>query len=376
MASVSLHQVKKSYCGTSHVVKGIDLEIADKEFVVLIGPSGCGKTTTLRMVAGLETISGGEIRIGGQIVNDIPSRDRNIAMVFQNYALYPHLTVYENIAFGLRMRGYRKAEIETRVKEVSEALGLQDFLQRRPKMLSGGQRQRVAMGRAIVRHPQVFLFDEPLSNLDAKLRAHMRTEIKRIHQAAQATTIYVTHDQVEAMTLADKVVMMNQGHIEQIGSPDDLYNRPASRFVAGFIGSPPMNFFNAEVISDHLGMHLLLEKDVKLSLPSAYASLYGSLKGEQVVCGIRPENFSVFETTSSETINITAVVEVVEPLGADTLIYFRLGQTFACARIEPHIRVAVNDRVQLKPDLARMHLFDNETGKVLTCSDKAGSGAS
>lgn len=365
MANVSLRQITKSYGGSSQVVKGIDLEIADKEFVVLIGPSGCGKTTTLRMVAGLEAISGGEIRIAGQVVNDIPAKDRNIAMVFQNYALYPHLTVYDNIAFGLRMRGYKKSEIEARVKEASDILGIQDFLKRRPKELSGGQRQRVAMGRAIVRHPQVFLFDEPLSNLDAKLRAQMRTEIKRIHQSVQATTIYVTHDQVEAMTLADRVVMMNRGCIEQIGSPDDLYHRPSSRFVAGFIGSPPMNFFNCQVESDQNGARLLLEQGVKLNLSADLASRYVSLAGRNAVFGIRPENFSLITGAVSEDTFIPAIIEVIEPLGADTLVYFRLGQTFACARLEPHIQIAVNDRVMFRPELTRMHLFDAETGRAV-----------
>lgn len=364
MANVSLRQITKSYGGSNDVVKGIDLEIADKEFVVLIGPSGCGKTTTLRMVAGLEAISSGEIRIAGQVVNDIPAKDRNIAMVFQNYALYPHLTVYDNIAFGLRMRGYKKSDIEARVKEASDILGIQDFLKRRPKELSGGQRQRVAMGRAIVRHPQVFLFDEPLSNLDAKLRAQMRTEIKRIHQSVQATTIYVTHDQVEAMTLADRVVMMNQGRIEQIGSPDELYHRPSSRFVAGFIGSPPMNFFNCHVLSDHAGGYLHLEQGVKLKLPADPAGRYVKLSGQDAVFGMRPENFTLIPDMEADDSAIPAIIEVIEPLGADTLVYFRLGETFACARLAPHIPVAVNDKVMLKPDLTRMHLFDRETGKT------------
>src|SRR5688572_9630333 len=246
MAKVLLRDLNKKYDDT-HAVKNVNLEIRDREFVVLVGPSGCGKTTTLRMVAGLEEITSGEISIDGRVVNDLPPMDRDIAMVFQNYALYPHMSVYDNMAFGLKMRKFGRDEIQKRVREAAEILGIQPLLARRPRQLSGGQRQRVAMGRAIVRHPKVFLFDEPLSNLDAKLRVQMRTEIKKVHQKVRTTTVYVTHDQVEAMTLADRVVVMNQGRIEQVGSPNELYHRPATRFVASFIGSPAMNFVPCEL---------------------------------------------------------------------------------------------------------------------------------
>lgn len=365
MAHVSLRQVVKSYGNALQAVKGIDLEIADKEFVVLIGPSGCGKTTTLRMVAGLESISGGEIWIGDRVVNDLPARDRDIAMVFQNYALYPHLTVYENIAFGLRVRGHSKADIEARVKNAAQILGIGDFLDRKPKALSGGQRQRVAMGRAIVRNPQVFLFDEPLSNLDAKLRAQMRTEIKRIHQSVQATTIYVTHDQVEAMTLADRIVMMNHGKIEQIGTPDDLYHRPASQFVAGFIGSPQMNFFKCEAKSDESGVKLRLNDEIELAVPEVRKGRYAPHGGKKMVFGIRPENLGLAKPGTPAELTFAAKVEVVEPLGPDTLAYFRVGETFACARVEPNAPVRVGEIAMFSPDMELMHLFDGESGAAV-----------
>lgn len=365
MAHVSLRQVVKSYGNALQAVKGIDLEIADKEFVVLIGPSGCGKTTTLRMVAGLETISGGEIWIGDRVVNDLPARDRDIAMVFQNYALYPHLTVYENIAFGLRVRGYTKADIEARVKQAGQILGIGDYLTRKPKALSGGQRQRVAMGRAIVRNPQVFLFDEPLSNLDAKLRAQMRTEIKRIHQSVQATTIYVTHDQVEAMTLADRIVMMNHGRIEQIGTPDDLYHRPQSQFVAGFIGSPQMNFFECTLQQHESGLKLGLSDEIQLSVPASRKDRYAAQAGKKMVFGIRPENLGLAKPGTEAGMSFPARVEVVEPLGPDTLAYFRLGNTFACARVEPNAPVRVGEVAMFAPDMALMHLFDGENGAAI-----------
>ena len=365
MAHVSLRQVVKSYGGTLQAVKGIDLEIEDREFVVLVGPSGCGKTTTLRMVAGLESVTGGEIRIGDRVVNDLPARDRDIAMVFQNYALYPHLTVFENIAFGLRVRGHTQADIDSRVTEAARILGIGDFLKRKPKELSGGQRQRVAMGRAIVRHPQVFLFDEPLSNLDAKLRAQMRTEIKRIHQTVQATTIYVTHDQVEAMTLADRIVMMNHGRIEQIGTPDDLYHRPVSRFVAGFIGSPPMNFFDCTLTGDEAGLSLRLADGTELGVPPERVARYLPHREKKMVFGIRPENLGAADAATPEGRFMPCRVEVVEPLGADTLLYFRIGETFACARVDPHAPASVGATVSLAPDMARMHLLDAESGLVV-----------
>ncbi|HEX7389556.1 MAG TPA: sn-glycerol-3-phosphate ABC transporter ATP-binding protein UgpC [Acidiphilium sp.] len=365
MAKVSLRQVVKSYGGALQAVKGIDLEVADREFVVLVGPSGCGKTTTLRMVAGLETVSDGEIWIDQVCVNDLPARDRDIAMVFQNYALYPHLSVFENIAFGLRVRKHSQPDIETRVTEASRILGIEEFLRRKPKELSGGQRQRVAMGRAIVRRPQVFLFDEPLSNLDAKLRAQMRTEIKRIHQTVQATTIYVTHDQVEAMTLADRIVMMNRGTIEQVGTPADLYHRPATRFVAGFIGSPPMNFFDAKLTGAANGLALDLADGTRIAIPAERLDRYAARRDRDIIFGLRPENFHLARENTPDAERLPARVEVVEPLGADTLVYFRVGSTFACARIDPHANVTVGETLPLGLDLSQMHLLDTESGAVV-----------
>src|SRR5512139_3788747 len=273
MAQVTLRKVFKKYDEVL-AVRGIDLDIADKEFVVLVGPSGCGKSTTLRMIAGLEDITGGEILIGGEVVNDVPPKDRDIAMVFQNYALYPHMTVAENMSFGLRLKHYPKAEITARVTEAARLLDITDLIDRKPKQLSGGQRQRVAMGRAIVRNPKVFLFDEPLSNLDAKLRVQMRIEIKKVHQKVRTTTVYVTHDQVEAMTLADRVVVMNHGRIEQVGSPNDLYHAPKTRFVAGFIGSPAMNFIPARLEPAGDGVQVSFGNGIALPLPADRAARY------------------------------------------------------------------------------------------------------
>jgi multiple sugar transport system ATP-binding protein len=273
MAQVSLRKVVKRFDDTE-AVRGIDLDIADKEFVVLVGPSGCGKSTTLRMIAGLEEISAGEIAVDGEVVNDVPPKDRDMAMVFQNYALYPHMTVYENMSFGLRLKRYPKDEIARRVQEAARILDITELLERKPRQLSGGQRQRVAMGRAIVRNPKVFLFDEPLSNLDAKLRVQMRTEIKRVHQKVRTTTVYVTHDQVEAMTLADRVVVMNRGRIEQIGAPNDLYHAPATRFVAGFIGSPAMNLLPCRLQEADGALRVRLSDDIVLPVPPSHAGRY------------------------------------------------------------------------------------------------------
>src|ERR1700754_744076 len=284
MAEVSCRKVVKHYDGGGQAVKGIDLEIADQEFVVRVGPSGCGKSTTLRMLAGLEEITSGEICIDGEVVNDVPPRDRDIAMVFQNYALYPHMSVFDNMAFGLKLRKFSKDEIRKRVDEAARILDIAPLLQRKPKALSGGQRQRVAMGRAIVRNPKVFLFDEPLSNLDAKLRVQMRTEIKKVHQTVRTTTVYVTHDQIEAMTLADRVVVMNGGNIEQVGSPQELYHSPATRFVAGFIGSPAMNFLPARVQDgSNGGLAIRVTDQIVLPVPSDRADRYGKYKGKEMV---------------------------------------------------------------------------------------------
>src|ERR1700746_1837327 len=291
MAQVSLRKLVKRFDDTE-AGRGIDLDIADKEFVVLVGPSGCGKTTTLRMIAGLEEISAGEIAVDGEVVNDVPPKDRDMAMVFQNYALYPHMTVYENMSFGLRLKRYPKDEIARRVKEAARILDISELLERKPKQLSGGQRQRVAMGRAIVRNPKVFLFDEPLSNLDAKLRVQMRTEIKRVHQKVKTTTIYVTHDQVEAMTLAARVVVMKGGRIEQIGRPQDLYHRPKSRFVAGFIGSPAMNFLPARLQPNGDGLLLRLAPELAFPVPPTHTARYLPSVGKDLVFGLRPEHIT------------------------------------------------------------------------------------
>src|SRR5271154_5752792 len=292
MAQVTLRKVIKKYDDTL-AVRGIDLDIADKEFIVLVGPSGCGKSTTLRMIAGLEEITGGDIAIGGDVVNDVPPKDRDIAMVFQNYALYPHMNVYENMSFGLKLKRTPKDEIDRRVKQAAQILDITELLDRKPKQLSGGQRQRVAMGRAIVRNPKVFLFDEPLSNLDAKLRVQMRTEIKKVHQKVKTTTVYVTHDQVEAMTLADRVVVMNAGTIEQVGAPNDLYHNPATRFVAGFIGSPAMNFVPCRLEDVGGKLNLRLTDRLSFPLPPARAARYQKLqRDEKLQLGLRPEHIA------------------------------------------------------------------------------------
>src|SRR5581483_7331289 len=291
MAEVSLQRVVKKY-GDVEAVRAIDLDIPDNEFVVLVGPSGCGKSTTLRMIAGLEELTAGDIRIGGEIVNDLPPKDRDIAMVFQNYALYPHMTAFENMAFGLKLRKFSKSEIKQRVEHAASILDITELLERRPKALSGGQRQRVAMGRAIVRNPKVFLFDEPLSNLDAKLRVQMRTEIKRVHQKVKTTTVYVTHDQVEAMTLADRVVVMNGGLIEQIASPQELYHRPKTKFVAGFIGSPAMNFMRCKLEQNGVGLRVRISDAVSLPVPESKSGPCKSAVGKELLFGLRPEHIT------------------------------------------------------------------------------------
>src|SRR5213593_3395187 len=291
MAQVMMKELNKKY-DEVHAVKDVNLHIRDKEFMVLVGPSGCGKSTTLRMVAGLEEITAGEITIGDRVVNDLPPKDRDIAMVFQNYALYPHMTVYDNMAFGLKMRKFPKVEIQKRVQEAAEILGIQELLKRKPRQLSGGQRQRVAVGRAIVRHPQVFLFDEPLSNLDAKLRVQMRVELKRLHERLETTAIYVTHDQVEAMTLGDRVVVMKDGWVQQVGDPMQVYSRPQNKFVAGFIGSPAMNFIPATINEQNGSLHSETSS-LKVKVPADRAARLGAYKGQTVTLGIRPEDLRV-----------------------------------------------------------------------------------
>ena len=340
MAGLSLRGVTKSF-GDVEVVHGVDLEIADREFIVFVGPSGCGKSTLLRMIAGLEDISAGEISIDGRVVNELDPKDRDIAMVFQDYALYPHMTVFENMAFSLRYRGVDRSEINRRVDEAARILDIEPYLKRMPRQLSGGQRQRVAMGRAIVRDPKVFLFDEPLSNLDAKLRVQMRTEIKRLRERVATTTIYVTHDQVEAMTLADRIVILNHGRIEQIGSPEDVYDRPASTFVAAFIGAPPMNLLPAVV------------------LPGEWLSDPGRPL-QDLLIGVRPEHL-VWHDGSAPLIEGKA--SVVEPLGSDTLVSLDVGGVAVVARLPPRIVRKAGEAVKLTADPATLHFFDKSTGR-------------
>jgi len=366
VAQVTLRNVVKEY-DELPAVRGIDLDIADKEFVVLVGPSGCGKTTTLRMIAGLEDITDGEILIGGDIVNDVPPKDRDIAMVFQNYALYPHMTVHENMSFGLRLKKVPNEEIKRRVAAAAGILGIRELLDRKPKQLSGGQRQRVAMGRAIVRNPKVFLFDEPLSNLDAKLRVHMRTEIKKVHQKVRTTTVYVTHDQVEAMTLADRVVVMNGGLIEQVGTPHELYHSPATIFVAGFIGSPAMNLVHCGLEEAAGALRVRLTDEISFPVPAARTVRYRAHAGKaKLLFGLRPEH--VTENRAHQTANqipFEVSVEVTEPMGMETLVFFNLNGAELCARTNPSANVQPSARTTLLADLSNMHLIDQESGRVL-----------
>jgi len=366
MAQVTLRKVVKKYDEVL-AVRGVDLDIADKEFIVLVGPSGCGKSTTLRMIAGLEEISGGDIAIGGDVVNDVPPKDRDIAMVFQNYALYPHMNVYENMSFGLKLKHRPRDEIDRRVKQAAQILDITDLLDRKPKQLSGGQRQRVAMGRAIVRDPKVFLFDEPLSNLDAKLRVQMRTEIKKVHQKVRTTTVYVTHDQVEAMTLADRVVVMNQGLIEQVGSPNDLYHSPATKFVAGFIGSPAMNFIPCQLDQSAGALTVRLGDKLSFPVPSNRTARYTAHVGKpNLVLGLRPEHITETRPHSEpDQHDFEQMIEVVEPMGMETLVYFTILGGEVCGRVNPNAGAAAGRAMKLRADLSNMHLIDDTTGKVL-----------
>jgi multiple sugar transport system ATP-binding protein len=366
MADVALRKVVKRYDDVE-AVRGIDLDIADHEFIVLVGPSGCGKSTTLRMIAGLEDISDGDIMIGGDVVNDVPPKDRDIAMVFQNYALYPHMTVAENMSFGLRLKHYPKAEIKARVTEAARLLDITDLIDRKPKQLSGGQRQRVAMGRAIVRNPKVFLFDEPLSNLDAKLRVQMRIEIKKVHQKVRTTTVYVTHDQVEAMTLADRVVVMNKGRIEQIGTPNELYHKPATRFVAGFIGSPAMNFIPCRLEDIGGALQIRLTDRIAFPLPPARAARYNALsRTDRLLLGLRPEHLTESHAHLGPGIEtFDTVLDVTEPMGMETLVYFGLEGTPVCGRVDPNAGAKDGAPMRLAMDLNNMHLLNEETGAVL-----------
>ncbi|WP_314963030.1 sn-glycerol-3-phosphate ABC transporter ATP-binding protein UgpC [Bradyrhizobium cosmicum] len=366
MADVALRKVVKRYDDVE-AVRGIDLDIADHEFIVLVGPSGCGKSTTLRMIAGLEDISDGDIMIGGDVVNDVPPKDRDIAMVFQNYALYPHMTVAENMSFGLRLKHYPKAEIKARVTEAARLLDITELIDRKPKQLSGGQRQRVAMGRAIVRNPKVFLFDEPLSNLDAKLRVQMRIEIKKVHQKVRTTTVYVTHDQVEAMTLADRVVVMNKGRIEQIGTPNELYHKPATRFVAGFIGSPAMNFIPCRLEDVGGTLRIRLSDRIAFPLPPARAARYNAMPREdKLLLGIRPEHLTESHAHLGPGVEtFDTVLDVTEPMGMETLVYFGLDGTPVCGRVDPNAGAKDGAPMRLAMDLNNMHLLNEATGAVL-----------
>ena len=360
MAEVSLKHVKKVYDKDVVAIKDFDLDIDDKEFLVLVGPSGCGKSTALRMIAGLEEITEGDLYIGGKQMNDVAPKDRDIAMVFQNYALYPHMDVYNNMAFGLKLRKFKKDEIKKRVDNAAGILGLEAFLDRKPKALSGGQRQRVALGRAIVRDAEVFLMDEPLSNLDAKLRVQMRAEIQKLHQRLQTTTIYVTHDQTEAMTMATRLVVMSEGEIQQVGAPKDVYDFPNNIFVGGFIGSPAMNFLNGKIDDKHFVMN-----DIKILIPEGKlkALREQGYEGKDVVLGVRPEDIHdepVFLDASPET-KIDALIDVAELMGSETFLYSKVDDQDFVARVDSRTDVTSDDTIQLAFDLNNAHFFDAET---------------
>ncbi|HEX6050256.1 MAG TPA: sn-glycerol-3-phosphate ABC transporter ATP-binding protein UgpC [Gemmatimonadaceae bacterium] len=361
MAKVRLEGVRKIYPDGGHVaVHGVDLEVADGEFVVLVGPSGCGKSTTLRMIAGLESITAGRLYIGDRLVNDVPPKERDIAMVFQNYALYPHMSVRENLAFALKLRRLAATEIDTRVRRAAETLGLMDVLDRKPRQLSGGQRQRVAVGRAIVREPEVFLFDEPLSNLDAKLRVQTRREIAKLHRELGATMIYVTHDQVEAMTLGDRIVVMNAGRVQQVDSPLALYDRPANRFVAGFIGSPAMNFVEGSV-SDDGGSRSFVSADGAIAIPLPDSVVSSAGADAAVVFGIRPEDVDVGSADEARPGSVAARVDLVEPLGNETFVHASVGTHVITARFSGRNLPASGSAVSLRLDPLRAHWFDAGT---------------
>ena len=365
MASVRLENVRKIYEGGQVAVHGINVEVKDKEFMVLVGPSGCGKSTTLRMIAGLEEISEGKIFIDGTMVNDVAPKDRDIAMVFQNYALYPHMSVYENMAFGLKLRNFPKQEIDQRVREAAGILELEGYLDRKPKALSGGQRQRVAVGRAIVRKPKVFLFDEPLSNLDAKLRVQMRTEISKLHQRLGATMIYVTHDQTEAMTMGTKIVVMKDGHVQQIDKPLELYHHPRNKFVAGFIGSPAMNFFNGTV--GRSTVELKEGKGLAFSIPKKLRKRLTPFAGKNVILGLRPEHIRVSKSRGQTGERVKVHVNVVEPMGNELFVYFSLTNDTNqyVARFDVASTPVAGKSLDLMFDLAAAHFFNAETEEII-----------
>ena len=361
MATVLLKNATKIYDSGNVAVKNVTVEINDKEFVVLVGPSGCGKSTVLRMIAGLEEITSGEIYIDGKIVNNVPPKDRDIAMVFQNYALYPQMSVFENIAFGLKLRKYDKNEIKQRVEEAALILNLQDYLHRKPRQLSGGQRQRVAVGRAIVRKPKVFLFDEPLSNLDAKLRVQMRTEISKLHKNLSATMIYVTHDQTEAMTMGDKIVILKDGEIQQIGIPMELYNNPLNKFVAGFIGSPAMNFINGKLAKSDKLFFVIDKLNEKIELDEMHYKRLQPYLDKEIIIGIRPEDV-LLSTEKSLAEEISVKIEVVEPMGNETLLYFTLQDTQMIARGNPNQYYKAGSVYSMHFNKSKIHFFDKDSG--------------
>jgi len=364
MAKVTLAQVDKIYPGNVKAVDDFNLEIGDGEFVVLVGPSGCGKSTTLRMVAGLEEISAGTIRIGDRVVNDVPPKDRDIAMVFQNYALYPHMTVRENMAFGLKLRKFPKKEIEARVQDAAAILGLGELLDRRPKALSGGQRQRVAVGRAIVRKPAVFLFDEPLSNLDAKMRVQMRVEISRLHQQLGTTMIYVTHDQVEAMTMGQRIVVMKDGVVQQVDAPIKMYDQPINKFVAGFIGTPQMNFFAGQIRAAVAGLAVEGPGGLRLPVPEDRQTALATFRDKPVILGLRPEDIG---STAAEQLTdaprIRALVEVVEPMGSESYVHFRIGDTPFVSRVDAHRKFQIGQTAAPAVFITKAHFFDPQTDR-------------
>jgi len=362
MSQVNFKDVKKSY-GEVTVIECLNLDIEPEEFMVLVGPSGCGKSTALRMVAGLEEITDGTVSIGDRVVNDLPPKERDIAMVFQSYALYPHMSVRQNLEFGLRLKKTPQAEIDNRVNKAAEILGITPFLDRRPKQLSGGQRQRVAVGRAIVRNPSVFLFDEPLSNLDAKLRVQMRAEIAKLQKRLKTTTVYVTHDQVEAMTMGDRIAILKDGDLQQVGSPLDVYQMPANMFVASFIGTPPMNLISARVVE---GGQAIEGKAFKLAVPEKWRSRLAGDEGREVVVGIRPEHlFASPDSVPGEKGSIEVLVEVVEPLGHENIVHAKLGEEFITATMDPQLSPRAGDQASMTVELGGLHLFDAKTENSL-----------
>lgn len=355
MASITIKNVHKSYDGKTKVIEDLSLDIIDKEFLVLVGPSGCGKSTLLRMIAGLEEITEGEIYIDDVLVNNVPPKNRDIAMVFQNYALYPHMSVYDNLGFGLKLRKFSKEEIKERVNEAAKILGLKEYLDRKPKHLSGGQKQRVAVGRALVRQPKVFLFDEPLSNLDAKLRTQMRTELLRLHGILKTTMVYVTHDQTEAMTMADRIVVLDKGEIQQIDTPINLYNNPANRFVAEFIGSPAMNFIEGTLAEANT--FISNNDDIKIQVPASRIKMNGSPNSNMASLGIRPEHILITETKDESSLEGT--VELIEVMGKESFLYVQTKSGRLIVRVESSLNFELDQKVNLKPDVNHAHIFPN-----------------